>query len=921
MTAVCVLMLAVPSFAYNNSDEKTVRVAYYEAEHFQEGAGDDSVKSGYAFEVLHEISNYTGWNYEYVYGDWAELYDSFTAGEIDLFAGLAKSWDRVPYMEWPDIALETDGHCVFVGRNDRDFDNDETHASLIGKRIGLVRDNIMTTEFTDWARNNEIAYEAVYYDDIDILVSELERGKIDAFVGNEKSVDSSHPVRSYVKIADTKSYIAVKKGRTDLLDGLNSAMALIERDKPDFYKDLKKKYFNTAVANTTLSAEEVNWLNSHSELRIGYIDKYLPYSSADEFGKPTGVITDIVPQMIAALKLGKRLDVKYVCYNSYNEMLEGLGRGEIDTAFPVMKSIWHADQFNMIETEALVHSSVSAVYSGGFGPDKLHTIAVLKDAVLQEVLIKEEYPESTIIRCESMNDCLEMVLKGEAGCALFNSTRTHDILNGRFSGLSEIGIGKTVGFTFAVKKGNVALYSLLNRAISLVDRDEFADTTFKYVDSYNDYSINDYVRDNAGNIILNGFIIFALVIYFFSELLKVANEAEEKQKKANLAKSDFLFSMSHDVRTPMNAIIGYTDLIKKNLDNEELVRNYIKKMETANSFLLSLLNNVLEMSKIENGDIIIDEKPWDIECFREEFISMFENEMNEKDISYEFINNVKHRNVMIDEAKIHEVFINIVSNAIKYTPNGGKIRITVNESPTEVKGFGEFTTIVEDTGIGMSEEFLPHLFEKFSRARTSTESRVSGTGLGMPIVKKLVDAMGGTIKAESRVGVGTRITVSFVQRYLEATEVVKTVNEECVSDPVDLNGKRVLLAEDNDLNAEIAIAILSEMGVKAERAADGIQCVDMLKKARHDYYDLVLMDIQMPNMNGLMATRIIRKLPNEIKAGIPIVAMTANAFEEDRNNAFDAGMNGFIAKPVDVSKLVSVLTEVLTGGSCVFRVA
>ncbi|MDD6188513.1 MAG: PocR ligand-binding domain-containing protein [Clostridiales bacterium] len=380
---------------------------------------------------------------------------------------------------------------------------------------------------------------------------------------------------------------------------------------------------------------------------------------------------------------------------------------------------------------------------------------------------------------------------------------------------------------------------------------------------------------------------------------------------ANAAKSAFLFNMSHDIRTPMNAIIGFTELLEKHLDDKELSRSYIKKIQTSNDFLLSLINNVLEMARIESGKTILDETYWNAYTFNDSLYSLFDSQMKEKGIEFTRYTKVEHPEVICDETKLREIFLNILSNALKYTPSGGKVSMRLTEIPSDRPGYALYKTEIEDTGIGMSEEFIPHLFEEFTRERSSTESRVNGTGLGMPIVKKLVDLMQGTIEVESQIGKGTKFTVVLPHRIASGKDAERLADKAFEYEAGRFKGKRVLLAEDNELNAEIAITILEEAGFEVEHAIDGVICVNMLEKADAGYYDLILMDIQMPNMDGYKATQTIRKFADSEKAGITIIAMTANAFEEDKGNAYKAGMNGHIAKPIKVDVLMSVLDEIL----------
>ena len=417
--------------------------------------------------------------------------------------------------------------------------------------------------------------------------------------------------------------------------------------------------------------------------------------------------------------------------------------------------------------------------------------------------------------------------------------------------------------------------------------------------------------DNEDHVIM-GFGVKDEEIRRNMEKEKILEKALLEAESANKAKSEFFFNMSHDIRTPMNAIIGFTQLMKKHLGQPDKEKEYLEKIESSSQYLLELINNVLEMSRIENGKLTLDENIWDAKAFNDTLTTVFENQMVEKGITFTRTVDVVHKNVYCDSLKLQQIFLNVLSNALKYTPSGGSVTMDLKELPGVIPGYARYQTIITDTGIGMSKEFLPHIFENFAREKTSTESKVIGTGLGMPIVKQLVDFMKGSIVIESEPGKGTKVTICLDHRIADESNHSSQEMKSSSYDPIELaKGKRILLAEDNDLNAEIAQEILSEYGFEIERAEDGIICVDMLTKHEEGYYDLILMDIQMPNMDGYKATEVIRSLSNEKLSHIPILAMTANAFEEDKKNALAAGMNGHIAKPIDINKLMEQLALVL----------
>ena len=416
-----------------------------------------------------------------------------------------------------------------------------------------------------------------------------------------------------------------------------------------------------------------------------------------------------------------------------------------------------------------------------------------------------------------------------------------------------------------------------------------------------------------GSIVKCGLLVFNDVTDQKKKELQANIELEDaynKSQSASKAKTSFLFNMSHDIRTPMNAILGFADLIEKHLDDKDKCKMYLQKLKSSSSFLLSLINNVLDMARIESGQTEIVESVWNVNNFVSDLVSVFESSIKEKNLKFIKFMDIKHENVYCDATRLRQIYLNIISNAVKYTPNGGEIKLIIKEIESGKEGYARFQTVVSDTGIGMSKEFLPHIFEEFSREKTTTESRVVGTGLGMPIVKTLVTLMHGTIEVESEQGVGTKFTVTLDHRIARKEEIKVEEEEIKDKDIVSYKGKRILLAEDNELNTEIAVTILEEAGFIVEHAENGQVCVDMIKNAKIGYYDLVLMDIQMPVMDGYKATETIRAINNP-RCDIPIIAMTANAFDEDKRKAYVIGMDGHIAKPINIPQLLETINKIL----------
>ena len=398
-----------------------------------------------------------------------------------------------------------------------------------------------------------------------------------------------------------------------------------------------------------------------------------------------------------------------------------------------------------------------------------------------------------------------------------------------------------------------------------------------------------------------------IIITIFLDVsnMVMLKKALEQAKEGSAAKSAFLFNMSHDLRTPLNAIIGFSELMKSHWEDSKISRNYLEKIDESSQFLLSLINNILEMSKIESGKEELKEKPWDIYTSCDNLLQFFEPDIRQKNQTLNYAVNVKHNMILTDSLKIREIYVNLMSNAIKYTNVGGTISFSLEEIEKE-EGLSDYKAIVQDTGIGISKDYLPHIFENFSRQKTSSESGVIGTGLGMPIVKKLVDLMHGTISIESEEGKGTTVVVNLPHRYIIEKEEVDVVEDK----EIDLTGKHILLVEDNDLNAEIAQTLLEDKGLKVMRAKDGLEAITIVKENAVDCFDCILMDIQMPRMNGFEACKVIRSLPNN-RSQLPIIALTANAFEEDRQDCLEAGMSEHVAKPIEIQSLLQTIESVL----------
>jgi signal transduction histidine kinase/ActR/RegA family two-component response regulator len=568
-----------------------------------------------------------------------------------------------------------------------------------------------------------------------------------------------------------------------------------------------------------------------------------------------------------------------------------------------------------------------------FNEDEAYTVAVPKEKEALKQHIAFSYPEWKLVDCDSFDAAADMVIHEKADCFLMGASQV--ILYDNNRNFKSIPLTKTMEACLAVRGGEGTLLSILNKTLKAMPSDMLTSALATYDSTADKVTFFDFVKDNllaffatAGFFAL-GIISIILVLlrkarkaesaakFAANDTQKLNNKLEialEKAEVASLAKTRFLNNMSHDIRTPMNAILGYAQLMEDELKGKDLpeTSEHLKKLQQSGNLLLSIINNVLDMARIESGRMEIDENYDRIEDIRQTLFELFEDEAKKKNLALHYTINVEHENILTDTTKVKEIFVNILSNAIKYTPSGGSVVINVDELACDEPGYMIVRTRVSDTGIGMSQDYLTKIFDAFTREQNTTKSRIAGTGLGMSIVKKYVDLLGGTITVESEPGKGSIFTVTLKHRIADESYYIKKHAENPESGIEILEGKNILLAEDNDLNAEIAEAILERAGIKTERVEDGIQCVNRIEKMPAGTYDMILMDIQMPKMDGYKTTQAIRNLPDKDKACIPIVAMTANAFEEDKRDAIAAGMNGHIAKPIQVDKLMSILAEIWT---------
>ena len=644
-------------------------------------------------------------------------------------------------------------------------------------------------------------------------------------------------------------------------------------------------------------------------------------------GEITGTITDYI-QFARDCLGNQELEFQLVGYDDKEAELNALKSGEIDMIFHFDQSPNLAEEYRLARTNTTWTANMMVVTNKQlFIENQVNRVAVPQNKISLTRYIAFYYPQWEIVDCDTQEDAIKLVKDGQADC--FITGISSEAKYSKNYGFYSVPLPNPANSCFAVKSGNRSLLSILNKTIKAMPANMLTSSLAMHKSSARKVTLSEFIRDNFFMVLLVSSIFVAVILLTILKLLlkarkaeaaarKAANDTQELNAKlqiaaenaesANRAKSTFLFNMSHDIRTPMNAIIGYADLASRHSDDPAKLEKYMENIQVCGQNLLMLLNNVLDLARIENDKTEMEYSVSDIEKDFRNCLAMFRNQADSKGQTLTVTTQLPYPYIYADIPHLTEVCTNLVSNAVKYTGAGGTIRCGVTQKPGEKEGWCDTVVTVADNGIGMSQEFQKHIFEPFERERTSTVSKVEGSGIGMGIVKKLVGLMGGTVEVESKIGVGSTFTVTIPCRIASEDEI-QAKREINPSDQKCLCGTRILLTEDNDLNAEIATELLQEEGCTVDRAKDGVECVDMLEKAANGTYQLILMDVQMPVMNGYDATKKIRRMDDPQKANIPIVAMTANAFSEDKQVALDAGMNDHIAKPINMSVLVPTLRK------------
>ena len=1048
--------------AAETASAKVVRVGSFE-DTFNY-VNEKGARKGYGYELLETLSGYTGWQFEYVTCDWSDCFEKLKNGEIDIIGGISYTEDRTQEMLFSDEPMGVEKYYLYADLARADISASD-FKTLNGKKIGVLMGTEPEVMLAEWEEKYGLKTEHVNISNNEDVKQKLANHEIDCFVSLEESFWAERGISTITRVGESGIYYAINKNRPDIKEELDDAMRALDEAVPFYTADLYKRYFSMDYT-PILTGEEKAWLRKHGAIRMGFLASDSGVSTFDPAtGEFTGVITDYI-QFAADCLGNQKLEFQLVGYDSKEAELDALKSGEIDMIFHCDQNPNLAEEYHFACTNTTWTSNLMAVTNKQhFNENNVNRIAVPQNKLSLKKYLAFYYPQWEIVDCDTQEDAARLIETGQADCFV-TGISSENKYSKKYSFYS-VPLVNPVRSCFAVNSGNRSLLSILNKTIKAMPVNMLAGALAMYKSSARKVTLSDFIKDNFFKVMLISSIAVAVVLLTILMLLQKARKAEaaarkaasdtqelnaklqvavEKAESANRAKSTFLSNMSHDIRTPMNAIIGFTTLALSNIDDTDRVKDYLAKTLASSNHLLSLINDVLDMSRIESGKIHLEEVEVNLSDVLHDLKTIVSGQIYAKQLElYMDAMDVTDEDVYCDKTRLNQILLNLLSNAIKFTPAGGTVSVRVRQLAGKVRGCGQYEFRIKDNGIGMSQEFAQKIFEPFERERTSTVSRIQGTGLGMAITKNIVDMMGGTIEVQTAQGKGTEFTVCVPMRAqteqrpvekiteleglkalvvdddfntcdsvtkmlvkvgmraewtlsgkeavlrarqsiemsdvyhayiidwrlpdmngIEVTRQIRSLHDDTpiiiltaydwsdieveakaagvtafCSKPMflsdlretlmsalgqkqtdaaqellppkdaDFKGRQILLVEDNELNREIAQEILREYGFRVATAENGAVAVEKVSTAAPGSYDLVLMDVQMPVMDGYTATRQIRALENPALAGVPILAMTANAFDEDRRRAMESGMNGFLSKPIVIGDLVQELHKIL----------
>lgn len=904
-------VLPAPAFAADSDQQvKKVRVGWLvNNAGFQEGTPGERL-SGWGYEYLQTLSYYTkGWQYEYVSGTFTELMNMLEAGEIDLMPNISYSEEREQTLLFSSNPEGTERYYIYA-KPDRDDLAKGDPQALQGLTIGCDAGVMQTIVGQQWLADQGITCTYKEINTGGALFEALSDGEVDAIIMNDTISSPDASPMFYVGSSDY--YFAVPKSRPDLMNDINAAMTAIARVNPRYNDEVKSSYSAQNSGSSSLTGPEVSWLKANGNtVTLGYLVNQLPYCTQNDDGEMEGSLTSLATTLHD--KFG--ITVKTVAFSSNEKMVEALSDGTIDAALPFFRDYWLAEQKGVAQSNSMGTVSLTAIHVSNDLDSDLKDIACTENAIINRFELESLFPDAAVTEYPNKDEALNALRVGKAHCIVVPSTRletirdTYDIEDFETQELTN-----TAELSCMIPRGKPELLGIINKGIINAGESLSASSYSSASYSVQESDTFQFVYRNRTAIAT---VIICMLLTGIAILvwpLQRAQEARQKADAANAAKTAFLTRMSHDIRTPLNGILGLIEIEELKEGDMQVARESRTKARVAANHLLSLINDILEMGRIEERKVTLDHESFNLKGLCDDALVLCKLRASDRGITMLDTSEpyVVDQYMIGSPTHIRQILVNLLDNSIKYNKRGGTVTFSSTIKPLDDE-HAVFCFSVSDTGIGMSPEFLKHIYEPFAQEGNDARSKFQGTGMGMPIVKSLIDMMGGTIEISSEVGVGSTFNVQIPLDIDKNPQAREGADEQAIS--CSLAGMNVLLAEDNELNAEIAQALLESEGIVVTRAADGKEAVELYTSRPAGSFDAILMDIMMPGMDGYEATRAIRLSEKADAADIPIIALTANAFAEDAKAAHDASMNAHLPKPLDFNKLKSMLARIKQNGT------
>ena len=904
-------VMPAPAFAADSDQQvKKVRVGWLvNNAGFQEGTPGERL-SGWGYEYLQTLSYYTkGWQYEYVSGTFTELMNMLEAGEIDLMPNISYSEEREQTLLFSSNPEGTERYYIYA-KPDRDDLAKGDPQALQGLTIGCNAGVMQTIVGQQWLADQGITCTYKEIDTGGALFEALSDGEVDAIIMNDTISSPDASPMFYVGSSDY--YFAVPKSRPDLMNDINAAMTAIARVNPRYNDEVKSSYSAQNSGSSSLTGPEVSWLKANGNtVTLGYLVNQLPYCTQNDDGEMEGSLTSLATTLHD--KFG--ITVKTVAFSSNEKMVEALSDGTIDAALPFFRDYWLAEQKGVAQSNSMGTVSLTAIHVSNDLDSDLKDIACTENAIINRFELESLFPDAAVTEYPNKDEALNALRVGKAHCIVVPSTRletirdTYDIEDFETQELTN-----TAELSCMIPRGKPELLGIINKGIINAGESLSASSYSSASYSVQESDTFQFVYRNRTAIatVIICMLLTGIAILVWS--LQRAQEARQKADAANAAKTAFLTRMSHDIRTPLNGILGLIEIEELKEGDMQVARESRTKARVAANHLLSLINDILEMGRIEERKVTLDHESFNLKGLCDDVLVLCKLRASDRGITMLDTSEpyVVDQYMIGSPTHIRQILVNLLDNSIKYNKRGGTVTFSSTIKPLDDE-HAVFCFSVSDTGIGMTPEFLTRIYEPFAQEGDDARSKFQGTGIGMSIVKSLLDMMGGTIEISSEVGVGSTFNVQIPLDIDKNPQAREGADEQAIS--CSLAGMNVLLAEDNELNAEIAQALLESEGIVVTRAADGKEAVELYTSRPAGSFDAILMDIMMPGMDGYEATRAIRLSEKADAADIPIIALTANAFAEDAKAAHDASMNAHLPKPLDFNKLKNILARIKKNGT------